>query len=793
VLSTPTQADTLLEAQQQVLEMIVRGRPLPEVLDALCRIVETYSENPVRAEILLPDLAAGVTVRPPEPGSKAAVSVPIMSSLGTVLGTFSARLRESREPQPHELRLVEVMARTAALAIERQRSDEALHASARSHRFFAELSAATQPLIEASALMAVSARMLAEHLSVDRCAYAEVEDERVFVITGDYSRGVPSIVGRWDVAAFGPACVQKMLAGEPYIVYDVDTDPRIGPEDLPAYRATTIRAVVCVPLHKLGRFTAAMAVHQTAPRHWTAAEIELVGQVVARCWEALERASVARSREAANQILAHNRARLDYAVRLSGIGFWYCDLPFDELVWDARVKEHFFFAPEARITIDDFYGRMHPDDRQPTREAIDASIGKRTSYDVVYRTMDPRSSAIKWIRALGGAAYAADGSATHFDGVTVDVTELREQDRRKDEFLATLAHELRNPLAPIRTGLEILNAGASAEQAAKVREMMQRQLAHLVRMVDDLLDISRVTLGKVTLKKERVDFRAVLNSALETARPLIEAERHELAVRLPSYPLPLTVDPTRLAQVIANLLNNSAKYTPASGRIQLSAEAEGATLVIEVSDTGVGIPAEMLPKVFDMFIQVGRSIERSQGGLGIGLTLVRRLVEMHGGSVHAESPGVGQGSTFTVRLPLADSGHESLGSKVDAKSEGDGLRVLIVDDNLDAAASLAMLLELSGHRTHLAHTGEAALAAAAEFQPHAMFLDIGLPDQNGYEVARRLRADPRIAKSLLLVALTGWGAAEDKRQAQAAGFDRHLVKPVDMSRLSEVLGGVSLQ
>ncbi|HVW70632.1 MAG TPA: ATP-binding protein [Steroidobacteraceae bacterium] len=508
-------------------------------------------------------------------------------------------------------------------------------------------------------------------------------------------------------------------------------------------------------------------------------------------------------REAERTRATRTRARLDYVVRVSGVGFWYCDLPFGPMDWDERVKEHFFFPVDARVTIDDFYTRLHPDDREPTRKAIEVSIEGGGSYDVEYRTVDPNSGAVKWIRALGGAAYADDGTPTHFDGVTVDVTaqkldqqrlaslneQLREQDRRKDEFLATLAHELRNPLAPLRTGLHILSLQTSPEQTARLREMMERQLAHLVRMVDDLLDISRVTLGKVSLKKERLDFRAVLHSALETSHPLIEAGGHELGVQLPPDPLPLYVDPTRLTQVIANLLNNSVKYTPPGGRIHLSAAVEPETLIIQVRDTGIGIPAEMLPRVFDPFTQVGRSLAHTQSGLGLGLTLVHRIVEMHGGSVEAESPGIGLGSTLTVRLPLAPpiSARSVMRDTRSAVSAAEALRILVVDDNIDAADSLALLLSLRGHKTHLAHTGEAAVADARAFRPHVAFVDIGLPDVSGYEVARRMRAESTDGRPLTLVALTGWGSEEDRRRAQAAGFDSHFVKPVDLDKLSDIL------
>jgi signal transduction histidine kinase/ActR/RegA family two-component response regulator len=508
------------------------------------------------------------------------------------------------------------------------------------------------------------------------------------------------------------------------------------------------------------------------------------------------------SRAAADRALALNHARLDYATRLSGVGFWYCDLPFDELEWDERVKDHFFFAPAARIAIDDFYARIHQEDRTATRDAIDSSIRNRTPYDIVYRTVHPTTGAVKWIRALGGADYASDGTPKHFDGVTVDVSaqeldqqrlsmlneQLREQDRRKDEFLATLAHELRNPLAPIRTGLHVLRAGGSPEQQTKIGEMMERQLGHLVRMVDDLLDISRVTLGKIALKKEHVDFRTVLHGALETTRPLVEAAAHELAVRLPPDPLPLEVDPTRIAQVIANLVNNSAKYTPRGGRIQITAEAAAGMLIVRVSDSGLGIPADMLPKVFDIFTQVERSIESSHGGLGIGLALVRKLVEMHGGTVEAESPGEQRGSTFTVRLPLDARGNNFPAHLHEVTAEHSlSLRILIVDDNLDAAESLAMCLELEGHRTRSARDGESALALALEFQPQAAILDIGLPGMNGYELARCLKGQANSGPPPLLVAVTGWGTEEDRRRAQEAGFDLHLVKPIDPERLSRLI------
>jgi signal transduction histidine kinase len=667
--------------------------------------------------------------------------------------------------------------------------EQALRELRERHSFLATLDAATQPLVDPRDIMQTTARLLAEYLDVDRCAYANVENEQVFDITGDWPRGVPSIVGRWDVALFGPSCVEHMLANTPYIVENVSLDPRISPELRTAYRATTIEAVICVPLHKQGVFTAAMAVHQKVPRRWTPSEVELVTTVVGRCWESLERAAITRTRATAEAALADHRARLAYAVLLSGVGFWYCDLPFSELLWDERVKTHFWLPPDARVTMELFYDRIHPDDRERTRAEIDASIANHVKYDVIYRTVDPATKGVKHLRALGGASYAADGTPLRFDGVTLDITALREQDQRKDEFLATLAHELRNPLAPIRSGLELLERSTDRAVLDRTIATMQRQLLHMVRMVDDLLDISRVTLGKVTLVSASTDLRAILASAIDTTRGLIDAAGHTLELDLPGADLPLEVDPTRIAQVFANLLSNATKYTPRGGRIRVTARRDDTWLSVSVSDTGIGIPADALPTVFEMFTQLGQSIDRAQGGLGIGLTLARRLVEMHHGTITAASPGPGRGSTFTVRLPL--------GRQITAAQHADhapaaaagGLRILIVDDNVDAADILAILLEQDGHQIRVAHTGPDGLIAAAELQPHVVLLDLGLPGIDGYEVARRLRADRSIARPLL-VAVSGWGSEQDRTAAHAAGFDHHLVKPVDHARLASLLASV---
>ncbi len=382
-------------------------------------------------------------------------------------------------------------------------------------------------------------------------------------------------------------------------------------------------------------------------------------------------------------------------------------------------------------------------------------------------------------------------------GVSTDVSEqkraeeaLREADRKKDEFLATLAHELRNPLAPLRNGLQLM--GLAREDGAMVertRVMMERQLGQMVRLIDDLLDVSRISRGKIELRKERIELAAVVQSALEISRPLVETNGQELLVALPPETVFLDGDLTRLAQVFSNLLNNSARYTPRGGRITLTAERQGAEIVVTVRDTGVGIPAEMLPRVFEMFTQGERSPGRSQSGLGIGLTLVQRLVELHGGTVEARSEGPGRGSELIVRLPAAAG--ELLEPAVPAPevTTSPKYRVLVVDDNEDSANSMGMLLQLKGYEVRTAYDGLEAVAAAAEFRPAVVILDIGMPKLDGYGAARRIR-EASWSRGMVLVALTGWGQAEDKLRAQEAGFDHHLTKPVSPAKLEELLAEV---
>ena len=368
---------------------------------------------------------------------------------------------------------------------------------------------------------------------------------------------------------------------------------------------------------------------------------------------------------------------------------------------------------------------------------------------------------------------------------------LRLADQHKDQFLATLAHELRNPLAPIKTGLQLLRRSPAAQpDALPVFEMMERQLTQLVRLIDDLLDVSRIATGKMVLRTTRVDMRVVVDSAVEGSQPALDAGRHQLQLVMPKVEIAVSGDSTRLAQALGNVLNNAAKYTAPGGRVTVQLAEVGSDVVVTVTDTGVGIPAPMLERVFDLFAQVDHTLDRAQGGLGIGLSLVRSLLELHGGSVVARSAGTDKGSTFEIRLPAAAASLAVVDDEAWRPSSPveppRSLRIMVVDDNVDAADTLGMILGMYGHAVHVEYDAVAALAAADDFAPDFIFCDLGMPGVNGHEFAQRFRQQHH-GDATRLVAVTGWGAEEDQRRSQAAGFDHHMTKPVSIESIQLVL------
>ena len=470
--------------------------------------------------------------------------------------------------------------------------------------------------------------------------------------------------------------------------------------------------------------------------------------------------------------------------------------------WNAAAEQLFGY------TADEAVGRhislIIPPERLAEEEQIITSLreGKRIEH---YETERVRSDSKHINVSLTISPIKdASGNVVGASKIARDVTErkrmehdlrrlavdLSAADRRKNEFLATLAHELRNPLAPMSNMLEVLKrANGDTDILKRAHDTIERQLAQLVRLVDDLLDLNRITHDRLELRRSEVELSSVIQQAVEVARPLIDAAGHKLTIDLPDEPIYLNADRARLAQVFGNLLNNSSKYTEPAGTISLSAQQMDGEVLVKVKDNGAGIPQDKLDSIFDMFMQVDRNSEQSQAGLGIGLTLVKRLTEMHGGSIEAKSAGEGRGSEFVVRLPVLSK--PAVVSEPAPKIEPEPERsILIVDDNRDSADSLAMLLEITGNKTYMAHDGVEAVAAIEKYRPEVVLLDIGLPRLDGHEVCRRVREQPW-GKKIVIIALTGWGQDDDRRKSEEAGFNGHLVKPVDYDKLLVLLGSLT--
>jgi two-component system CheB/CheR fusion protein len=510
-----------------------------------------------------------------------------------------------------------------------------------------------------------------------------------------------------------------------------------------------------------------------------------------------ERNAAERARAAEYGRLRESEERLRLALAAGHMGVWDWDIRTGDVTWSENLEPIHGLSPGSfEGTLAALQRLIHPEDRELVDRSIRQAVEGGTGYDAEFRTLRP-GGGVQWTAGKGRVFRDRAGRAVRMIGVATDVTQrkrleeelrqgaqnLADADRRKDEFLAMLAHELRNPLAPICNALELLHRrGGESAVVEQARQLMQRQIQQMVRLVDDLLDVSRITSGKIALRKESLELDGVITAAVESTKPIFASRGHELLISLPPDPVRLEADAVRLTQVIANLLNNAAKFTAPNGCVWLSVDRDASEAVIRVRDTGIGMATDVLERAFDLFVQGAPTIDRGEGGLGIGLTLVRTLVGLHGGSVTAESDGPGRGSLFTVRLPALPSAGARADMPADrdptgAQGDATRRRVLVVDDNVDSAESLTALLGIAGHQVRVAFDGRKAVEIARDFAPDVVLLDIGLPGMDGLAVARALRTDPAVSRSLL-IAISGYGQEADRRRTREAGFDHHLVKPV---------------
>ncbi len=510
------------------------------------------------------------------------------------------------------------------------------------------------------------------------------------------------------------------------------------------------------------------------------------------------------ARKRAEEAVRQSQSRLTAALEIAELGIWEYDVAAARTSHDDRCREVFGISG-GQVSNDEMFDLVHPQDRPRVKQEVAAALDPRGNglYDTEYRIVRPDGTE-RWVAVRGHGSRSggdAAGIARRFVGTLMDITnrkeaeealrkanrQLAEADRRKDEFIAILSHELRNPLAPIRYALPLLERETLGDAAARAVSVINRQVHHLVRLVDDILDVSRLTRGKIELRRERVTLESILGAATEAASPAIVSGRHTLTASLPDEPIWVDGDSGRITQALTNLLNNSAKYTPAGGQITLEATRQDGQAVIRVRDNGIGIDPQALPTLFEMFRQINRG-DRAQGGLGVGLAFAKRLVEMHGGSIEAHSAGAGRGSEFVVRLPvIAEAQASDLQAAASATRVASGrLKVLVVDDNADFVQMLSTSLESAGHDVRKALDGRSAVAVAVSYRPDVVLLDLGMPVMGGLEVARELRRRPETA-DVRLVALTGWGQAQDRRRTEEAGFHHHLTKPTDPQELQALL------
>jgi len=648
-----------------------------------------------------------------------------------------------------------------------------------------KLSDALRPLHAPAEVLATASALLGEELRLARVLYAEVEDDGAsFTVASQWLReGMAGLSQpRYRLDDFGPEIGAALRAGELVVIGDIQRDPRTAGWPR-RYADEAIGSLATVPLVRAGRLSAFFSINLDAPHRWTDDELRFTRDTAERTWTALDgartQATLRAERDRSRYIfdsISEGFGLLDRdwkLLHMNAEGLRICHLRLEQVIG----RDHWELFPEVEGT--------------QTGVMLRRVMAERRAGQIEYQ-LPPVGGRSGWteIRAF---PVQDGGIAIFFRDITdrkAVEEKLRAADQRKDEFLAMLAHELRNPLAPIKSAAMLLDMGMLNE--TRVRQssaIIGRQVRHMTRLVDDLLDVSRVTRGLIVLDKTVLEVRAIVDEAVEQVRPLLLARRQTLGVHLPAAPVSVEGDRARLVQVLANLLGNAIKYTPEERAIEIAVRLKEGMLELAVHDEGIGMEPELTERAFDLFAQAKRSSDRSQGGLGLGLALVRNLVELHGGTVGCASPGPGRGSTFTVTLPLAAPVASPEAAVSGQPVQGAALRVMVVDDNVDAAETLAMLLDAAGHQVDVEHDSRRALARSRALAPDVFLLDIGLPEIDGNELARRLLAQPETAGSVL-IAVSGYGQEQDKRAAREAGFRHHLVKPVDFEQLAELLAGV---
>lgn len=853
-ISEHKRIQAVVAGQKQALELAVHGAELRSVLEVFTRTVETQSSDGVIASILLLDedgvhlrhgaspglpesyssAIDGLTIGPAvgscgtaaytgqvvevadigtdplwndyrdlalEHGLRSCWSTPILSLQGKVLGTFAIYHREVRMPAARDREVVNLLTHTAAIIIERElaiREREATKDNlALQVETLTRLHNLSRLLADTMELSPALRAILETVVDIHGADYGLISlyDPASGFLHSNASIGFDSaalnVLGKVLPGPDAGACGTAFITRERAVVTDTETDPRFE-KYREAARTTGFRAVHSTPiLTRSGDILGVLSVYFRESRQPSQREMQLADMCALHAADAIE---AARSQQALRESEQRFRSMADHAPMMVWVTEQSGSCSFLSTSWYEFTGQ----TPEAGLGFG-WLDAVHPEDRQSTRDAFIAASNGRQPFRHEYR-LHHHDGTYRWAIDAAAPRFDAEGVFMGCIGSVIDITDrkimedaLEESGRRKDEFLATLAHELRNPLAPLRSGLELLRllGDSDPQTTEEVRSMMERQLGQMVRLIDDLLDVSRISRNKLELRREQVDLQDVVRSAVETSRPVIEQAGHELTIDMPAGATLVHGDVTRLAQVFSNLLNNAAKYTRPSGHIALSVERLQDDVLVKITDDGVGIPRHMLEEIFEMFTQVDRSLEKSHGGLGIGLTLVKRLVELHGGTVEARSAGPNMGSEFVVCLPrvLSTPDEQPADAGGDDMGRTSGYRILVVDDNHDSALSLTMMLDFMNNVTRIAYNGLDALKIAAEFRPDIVLLDIGMPGMNGYDVARSIR-EQAWGSQAILIALTGWGQEEDRRRSREAGFDHHLLKPVEPGMLRTLLAGL---